>query len=85
MVQKSFVRRFENDTFESVFLKSVEMESVVVSAHWLECNVNKVFLHFSQNKTSQKQKIQNSVTSQITYSITIATATCQKILMHFPI
>ena len=33
MVQKSFVRRFENDTFESAFFKSVEIESVVVSAH----------------------------------------------------
>ena len=33
MVQKSFVRRFENYTFESVFLKSVEIESAVVSAH----------------------------------------------------
>ena len=33
MVQKSFVRRFEDDTFESVFFKSVEIESVVVSAH----------------------------------------------------
>ena len=31
--KKSFVRRFENDTFESVFFKSVEIESVVVSAH----------------------------------------------------
>ena len=30
---KSFVRRLENDTFESVFFKSVEIESVVVSAH----------------------------------------------------
>ena len=29
--KKSFVRRFENDTFESVFFKSVEIESVVVS------------------------------------------------------
>ena len=28
-----FVRRFENDTFESVFFKGVEIESVVVSAH----------------------------------------------------
>ena len=27
------MRRFENDTFESVFFKSVEIESVVVSAH----------------------------------------------------
>ena len=33
MVEKSFVRRFENDTFESVFSKSVGIESVVVSAH----------------------------------------------------
>ena len=33
MVQKSFVRRFENDTCESVFIKSVEIESVVVNAH----------------------------------------------------
>ena len=31
--KKSFVRRCENDTFESVFYKSVEIESVVVSAH----------------------------------------------------
>ena len=28
-----FVRRLENDTFESVFCKSVGIESVVVSAH----------------------------------------------------
>ena len=27
------MRRFENDTFESVFFKSVEIESVVVSAY----------------------------------------------------
>ena len=27
--KKSFVRRFENDTFESVFLKSVEIESAI--------------------------------------------------------
>ena len=27
------MRRFENDTFESAFLKSVEIESVIVSAH----------------------------------------------------
>ena len=33
--KKLFVRRFENDTFESVFFKSVEIESVVVSAHTL--------------------------------------------------
>ena len=31
--KKSFVRRFENDTFESAFFKSVEIESIVVSAH----------------------------------------------------
>ena len=31
--KKSFVRRFENDTFDSVFFKSVEIERVVVSAH----------------------------------------------------
>ena len=33
MVQKSFVIGFENETFESVFFKSVEVVSVVVSAH----------------------------------------------------
>ena len=33
MAKKLFVRRFENNTFESVFCKSVEIESVVVSAH----------------------------------------------------
>ena len=33
MSKKLFVRRFENDTFESVFFKSVEIEYVVVSAH----------------------------------------------------
>ena len=31
--KKSFVERFKNNTFESVFFKSVEIESVVVSAH----------------------------------------------------
>ncbi len=31
--KKSFLRRFENDTFESVFFKCVEIESVIVSAH----------------------------------------------------
>ena len=44
--KKSFVRRFENYTFESVFFKSVEIESVVVSAH-PRCDtlhINKFFL-----------------------------------------
>ena len=36
--KKSFVRRFENDTFESVFFKSVEIECEVVSAHPLSGN-----------------------------------------------
>ena len=42
------MRRFENDTFESVIFKSVEMESVVVSAHPLT-----VFLWYlnCQNQT----------------------------------
>ena len=31
--KKSFVRRFENDTFESVCFRNVEIESVVASAH----------------------------------------------------
>ena len=31
--KKSFVWRFENDTFESIFFNSVEIESVVVSVH----------------------------------------------------
>ena len=31
--KKLFVRRFKNDTFESVFFISVEIESVVVSVH----------------------------------------------------
>ena len=33
MVQKIICEKIENDNFESVFFKSVEIESVVVSAH----------------------------------------------------
>ena len=43
--KKSFVRRFENDTFESVFFKSVEIESVVVSAHPQYCSENFALFH----------------------------------------
>ena len=32
-LSKSFVRRLENDTFKSVFIKNVEIENVVVNAH----------------------------------------------------
>ena len=38
------MRRFENDTFESVFFKSVEIESVVVSAHPIQEENNRVEL-----------------------------------------
>ena len=31
--KKSFVGRFEKDSFESVFFKSLEIESVVVNVH----------------------------------------------------
>ena len=47
MVQKSFVKRFENYTFESVFFKSVEIESVVVSAHaHQQCSFQRYYIAF---------------------------------------
>ena len=43
--KKSFVRRFENYSVESVFFKSVEIESVVVSAHPLGHTKLKPMMH----------------------------------------
>ena len=43
--KKLFVRRFENDTFESVFFKSVEIECVVVSAHPLVFHIRAKFCY----------------------------------------